>query len=55
MLKIIFLLLIIIFPFIDNAQSIVGKGKAVDPYHFTIQKNQTFSKGAVASAHPIAS
>lgn len=56
MLKIILpVTLIVIFPFIITAQSIVGKGKAVDPYHYAIQKNHTFSKGAVASAHPIAS
>jgi gamma-glutamyltranspeptidase/glutathione hydrolase len=42
-------------PILVNAQSIVGKGKAVDPYHYTIQKDQTFSTGAVACAHPIAS
>lgn len=36
-------------------QSIVGTGKAVDPYHFASKKNATFSKGAVATAHPIAS
>lgn len=47
--------LILLFPFVNTAQSIVGKGKAVDPYHYSIQKNQTFSKGAVASAHPAAS
>ncbi len=46
---------ILLVPFVNNAQSIVGKGKAVDPYYYTIQKNQTFSKGAVASAHPVAS
>ncbi len=56
MLKIISpLLFIFLLPVFIIAQSIVGKGKAVDPYHYTIQKNQTFSKGAVACAHPIAS
>lgn len=47
--------LILLFPFVNTAQSIVGKGKAVDPYYYSIQKNKTFSKGAVASAHPVAS
>ena len=56
MLKIIFpLSFALFFPLTDIAQSIVGKGKAVDPYHYSIQKNKTFSKGAVASAHPLAS
>jgi gamma-glutamyltranspeptidase/glutathione hydrolase len=36
-------------------QSIVGAGKTVDPYHYTILKSATFSKAAVASAHPLAS
>ena len=35
--------------------SIVGAGKAIDPYNYTIVKNQTFQNGAVASAHPLAS
>ena len=48
-------IILVLFPLIINAQSIVGKGKAIDPYNFNIQKNQTFSKGAVACAHPIAS
>lgn len=56
MLKIILpLSFILLFPVLNNAQSIVGKGKAVDPYHYTIQKDKVFSKGAVACAHPIAS
>ncbi|MDE3235927.1 MAG: gamma-glutamyltransferase [Bacteroidota bacterium] len=37
------------------SQSIVGAGKAVDPYHYTSIKTATFSKVAVASAHPLAS
>ena len=56
MLKIIFSVsLIFLLPIFNNAQSIVGKGKAVDPYNYIIQKNKIFSKGAVACAHPIAS
>lgn len=37
------------------AQSFIGKGKAIDPYQYTSIKQQTFSKGAVACAHPLAS
>ncbi|MGI8635494.1 MAG: gamma-glutamyltransferase [Segetibacter sp.] len=36
------------------AQSFVGPGKAVDPYHFSSNKTQTYSNGAVVCAHPIA-
>lgn len=36
------------------SQSFVGAGKAVDPYHYISEKDQTFSQGAVACAHPIA-
>src|SRR4051794_28448776 len=48
-------IIILFLPYYIYAQNVVGQGKAVDPYNYTIQKNQTFSKGAVASAHPIAS
>ena len=34
---------------------IVGAGKAVDPYKYTIVKKGTFGKAAVSSAHPLAS
>jgi gamma-glutamyltranspeptidase / glutathione hydrolase len=51
----IHLFLLLVLSFLTHAQSIVGKGKAVDPYRYTIQKTQSFSKGAVVSAHPIAS
>lgn len=51
----VFFIILVLFPFLMYAQSIVGKGKAVDPYHYTIQKDETFYKGAVACAHPIAS
>lgn len=34
---------------------IVGAGKSVDPYHYSIVKSQTFSHASVASAHPLAS
>ena len=38
-----------------NQTSIVGAGKAVNPYHYEIIKTKTFSKASVASAHPLAS
>jgi gamma-glutamyltranspeptidase/glutathione hydrolase len=38
-----------------QAQSIVGIGKEVDPYHYSSIKSVTYSKACVASAHPIAS
>ena len=56
MLKIIFQVSFVLFlPVINTAQTIVGKDRAVDPFHYSIQKTKTFSKGAVASAHPLAS
>ncbi|MCW3107308.1 MAG: ggt [Segetibacter sp.] len=39
---------------IISAQSFVGPGKAVDPYHFSSNKTRTFSNGAVVCAHPVA-
>ncbi len=41
-------------PFCLRSQ-FVGKGKLIDPYNYSIQKDQVFTKGAVASAHPLAS
>src|SRR5919199_1909796 len=38
-----------------RAQSIVGVGKEVDPYHYNSVKSVTYSKACVASAHPLAS
>ena len=35
--------------------SFVGAGKTVDPYHYSAVKAVTYSKAAVASAHPLAS
>lgn len=46
--------LVLFFGVNSGAQSIVGPGKAVDPYHISISKNKTFTKGAVVCAHPIA-
>jgi gamma-glutamyltranspeptidase/glutathione hydrolase len=40
---------------ISNAQSIVGVGKEVDPYHYSSVKSVSYSKACVASAHPVAS
>ncbi|MBN8835971.1 MAG: gamma-glutamyltransferase [Sphingobacteriia bacterium] len=37
------------------AQSFVGAGKIVDPFHYTIVKEGNFKNGSVASAHPLAS
>jgi gamma-glutamyltranspeptidase/glutathione hydrolase len=34
---------------------IVGQGKSVDPYHYTIHKSGEFSHGSIACAHPLAS
>jgi gamma-glutamyltranspeptidase/glutathione hydrolase len=44
--------------FILQAQpvkSIVGAGKAIDPYKYTIVKKADFNKASVSSAHPLAS
>ena len=35
--------------------SFIGAGKTVDPYHYSTVKAVTYSKAAVASAHPLAS
>jgi gamma-glutamyltranspeptidase/glutathione hydrolase len=35
--------------------SIVGPGKAIDPYKYTIVKKAEYSKASVSSAHPLAS
>jgi gamma-glutamyltranspeptidase/glutathione hydrolase len=35
--------------------SIVGAGKKVDPYHYSVVKNGNFQQASVASAHPLAS
>lgn len=35
--------------------SIVGKGKAIDPYRYSIVKKASYQKAAVSSAHPLAS
>jgi len=44
-----------VLPFTTEAQSIVGPGKAVDPYRYSIHKSDNYNKGAVATAHPLAS
>ena len=36
------------------AQPYIGSGKIIDPYHYSSTKQQTFSKAAVACAHPLA-
>jgi len=51
-----FSILLVSFSFISAQHcSIVGPGKAVDPYHYIIVKSQTFNKASVACAHPLAS
>ncbi|BFG70095.1 gamma-glutamyltransferase [Sediminibacterium sp. KACHI17] len=35
--------------------SVVGPGKAINPYKYTITKKATYTKAAVSSAHPLAS
>lgn len=39
----------------QTVPSIVGAGKAIDPYHYTIVKKADYSKASVSSAHPLAS
>nr|WP_294992609.1 gamma-glutamyltransferase [uncultured Sediminibacterium sp.] len=39
----------------QNIPSIVGKGKAIDPYKYSIVKKANYQKAAVSSAHPLAS
>ncbi len=56
--KIASLILLLGTTFISYAQqnnSIVGRGKEVDPYHYTSVKSATFNTACVASANPIAS
>ncbi len=58
MKKTICLIALITYHFLATAQpekSIVGLGKLVDPYHYTIVKTQSFSKASVSCAHPLAS
>jgi gamma-glutamyltranspeptidase/glutathione hydrolase len=35
--------------------SMIGEGKTINPYQYQIVKTKTFSRGAVSSAHPLAS
>lgn len=54
--KIKFLAFLLFFYASGNAQlSWLGAGKIVDPYHYAQTKSGTFSKAAVATAHPLAS
>jgi gamma-glutamyltranspeptidase/glutathione hydrolase len=55
MRKYAFLFLACCCQYIVQAQPIVGPGRAVDPYKYTIVKKADFSKASVSSAHPIAS
>ncbi|HEY6976140.1 MAG TPA: gamma-glutamyltransferase, partial [Chitinophagaceae bacterium] len=49
------LFILLCISFSVQAQSIIGPGKEVDPYHYTSVKYTTYSKACVASAHPLAS
>ena len=40
--------------FCINAQSYIGAGKTIDPYHYPTTKQKKFNKAAVACAHPLA-
>ena len=54
--KIKFLAFLLFFYATGNAQlSWLGAGKIVDPYHYAQTKSGTFTKAAVATAHPLAS
>lgn len=58
MRKTSFFLLALCGPFLISAQSvksIVGPGKEINPYKYTIVKKADFSKASVGSAHPLAS
>ncbi len=53
-----FLLLLFFVPFFIPAQNktaIVGAGKEVNPYSYSINKSQSFTNASVTSAHPLAS
>lgn len=50
-----FQVLMLVHLYAQSAGTWVGSGKEVDPYHYTIIKNAVFNKGAVGSAHPLAS
>jgi gamma-glutamyltranspeptidase/glutathione hydrolase len=49
------LLVSLSFAFAQTDLHIVGPGKAIDPFHYTIVKSKEFDKSSVASAHPLAS
>ncbi len=50
-----FLIILLIGNNIFTHAQIVGAGKVVDPFKYTISKNQTVVNGGVVSAHPLAS
>ena len=41
--------------FLSNAQSFLKTHPSIDPYHYQIVKEASFTNGAVTSAHPLAS
>jgi gamma-glutamyltranspeptidase / glutathione hydrolase len=58
MKKCLFLPSLLLFSHSLTAQpipSVVGKGKAIDPYKYTTVKKASYQKAAVSSAHPLAS
>ncbi len=55
MLKKICLVLLLAFSSISAFAQLVGPGKTVNPYQYSVVKNQTFEHASVVSAHPLAS
>ncbi len=49
-----FLFLFVIFLKTSICQPLVGAGRAIDPFHYSITKTAVFTKGSVACAHPLA-
>jgi gamma-glutamyltranspeptidase/glutathione hydrolase len=41
--------------FAQKPAALVGPGKKIDPYHYSVLKKADFSKASVSSAHPLAS
>lgn len=48
-------LLLIIASYAQTVPSIVGRGKVINPYQYTVLKKANYSRAAVSSAHPLAS
>ncbi|MDB5192100.1 MAG: ggt [Segetibacter sp.] len=54
-MKRLLLSLLIVTPSFTFSQSIVGSGKAIDPYKYSGHKDHVYKNGAVVTAHPLAS